>query len=419
MRQAQEAQKRKAVAAAEPGSAPGGSANARSSDPPLPPEHAASDSDGDSDNGACPSAHDFSDKDSDEDEPGQSGGAAARNRAAHQAPPAKPAPANSLKDKAQKQRLPNSNLWSTAYLFPAQCGGGRKNIMDRASCHAAAEYICLDVQGCTDGYCMRCLDCSDVSLFRNALLTTSYFGHGQQTEAYLRSKLEAVWDKHMLSFTGPVTVQMPGRDMISLCPAAFAVLCGFSNITFGRALANVRNGEVAPTKIDHSRTESMNVGLVRAYIDSIVADGAEQNPAPGAARTEEAVVTKQAWSARLSSMSEYFADTSSGPKPVGMTMFKKIWRSIKRLREKQASSHSKCDTCAGIDGQVFQLRGLTDRASVQKREQLYDLRAEHERNHLGERRVMDLAGLMAIKYPRDLMTIMADAATQKTYGAEL
>lgn len=103
------------------------------------------------------------------------------------------------------------------------------------------------------------------------------------------------------------------------------------------------------------------------------------------------------------------------PPAIDLTRFKKLWKEEKHLKERKASSHSKCSVCYNIDVAFNKLQGNNTAEAVQKRKLLATARAEHERNHLGERSEMDYACLRSVVEPHSIWVIMADAATQKNF----
>ncbi len=103
------------------------------------------------------------------------------------------------------------------------------------------------------------------------------------------------------------------------------------------------------------------------------------------------------------------------PPAIDLKQFKKLWNEEECLKERKASSHSKCSVCCQIDVEFDKLRGNNTADAVHKRKLLGAARAEHERNHLGERSEMDYACLLSVVEPHKIWVIMADAATQKNF----
>lgn len=103
------------------------------------------------------------------------------------------------------------------------------------------------------------------------------------------------------------------------------------------------------------------------------------------------------------------------PPAISLKSFKKLWNDEECLKERKASSHSKCSVCCQIDLEFDKLRGNNTSDAVLKRKLLGVARAEHERNHLGERSEMDHACLLSVVEPHRIWVIMADAATQKNF----
>lgn len=103
------------------------------------------------------------------------------------------------------------------------------------------------------------------------------------------------------------------------------------------------------------------------------------------------------------------------PPGIDLSRFKKVWNEEEQLKERKASSHSKCSVCFHIDIEFDKLRGNNTAEAEQKRKLLSTARSEHERNHLGERSEMDYACLRSVVEPQSIWVIMADAATQRNF----
>ena len=103
------------------------------------------------------------------------------------------------------------------------------------------------------------------------------------------------------------------------------------------------------------------------------------------------------------------------PPAIDQAKFRKLWNEEACLKERKASSHSKCSVCFHLDIEFDKLRGNNTEEAVRKRKLLATARAEHERNHLGERSEMDYACLRSVVEPHSIWLIMADAATAKNF----
>ena len=103
------------------------------------------------------------------------------------------------------------------------------------------------------------------------------------------------------------------------------------------------------------------------------------------------------------------------PPAIDQAKFKKLWNEESCLKERKASSHSKCPVCCNLDNEFEKLRGNNTIEAVRKRKLLVKAREEHEQNHLGERSEMDYACLRSIAEPNGIWLIMADAATARNF----
>jgi hypothetical protein len=66
------------------------------------------------------------------------------------------------------------------------------------------------------------------------------------------------------------------------------------------------------------------------------------------------------------------------PPAIDLTRFKKLWKEEKHLKERKASSHSKCSVCYNIDVAFNKLQGNNTAEAEQKRKLLATARAEQE-----------------------------------------
>ena len=103
------------------------------------------------------------------------------------------------------------------------------------------------------------------------------------------------------------------------------------------------------------------------------------------------------------------------PPAIDQAKFKRLWKDESCLKERKASSHSKCPVCCNLDIEFEKLRGNNTIDAVRRRKLLVKAREEHEQNHLGERSEMDYACLRSIAEPNGIWLIMADAATARNF----
>ena len=83
-----------------------------------------------------------------------------------------------------------------------------------------------------------------------------------------------------------------------------------------------------------------------------------------------------------------------------------------RLKERRACSHAKCDICCRGDKQLAQLEGRNREEDVQERTFIRKMMDEHGTKMLRARAELDQAGYQAIVQPRQMWTLIVDAATK-------
>ena len=161
--------------------------------------------------------------------------------------------------------------------------------------------------------------------------------------------------------------------------------------------------------------------LLESYVRSLLSKH-EANPAPGACNDGQVCLSSVSWKSKWQTCADSFRENQefrrahgTGEPPGSFSMFKRVWRREKRLKDKRAKSHSKCDTCAKIDRQYAELMGRQDAASVAFRKFLTRARMEHDEKHLARRRVLDDAGFISYIQPRRTWTIVIDAATRNNF----
>lgn len=313
--------------------------------------------------------------------------------------------------------------WEPSYQFPGQFSqmGVRPNIMEKNSIKAVSDFCCYSHSGCKGGTCLSKLDDLDVQSFRRKLVSSGYEGYGECTTDYLANQLLRCYDAGTIELSGTIRVNIDTL-CVDLCPVSFAFLGGFTYCTYNRAKYQVRNGKTKQPQIRFSsrERESLGVSMARAYIQSVIVEGAQHNPAPGAQRTSEAVVNKEPMKRRYDAMVAWFGkqeeNGTSLPVLPARNKFKMLWRMEKTLHEKTVSTHGKCDMCAQFTDERTKRLGNKSTEVLDYLKELDNLEALHILFCEKQRRQLDLAGLTAIKYPTSMWCIIADAATQRNFG---
>ena len=199
------------------------------------------------------------------------------------------------------------------------------------------------------------------------------------------------------------------------------LLVGASPAQGSRVIAMIRSDDQEPPKRPNvpvslrslGKQNSLDWSVLRQYVASLL-NKHEAAPAPGAHQPGKMTyITKQSWDQKWTAVQTYFKEAERVPG--SKSMLKRVWKLEVRLKERRAKTHSKCDTCSDISGQLERLVGCNTDESKRHRTFLFRQAEEHEAYHLGARSVLDEAGLQAIVNPRYIWTIMVDAATQRNF----
>ena len=336
-----------------------------------------------------------------------------------------------LKEVKFEQRQSN-NLYHSAFFFPAsRVTGGNltdEHRLDRQSLRRAIRYICLGTLGCKFGDCLSQLQESDVSGFRqmSAQRTSPLNGKRVTWKQLMTDDLQHSYNR-TTEVWEPVCIPLDGATSVRVCPASYALLCGCAPTTLYIVIQDIRASEVSGGQLAlldpavrsaHSATvareqRSEDWCLLRAYVAELL-DKHEANPAPGAHQPGRIThINKQTWKAKWAAVQIYFRNASRVPG--SHSMLKRVWRLETRLKEKKACSHSKCNICSQIDANMDALRGVNTGPATRQREFNQRAQAEHDALHLGSRTELDTAGLQGFNRPRDIWTILVDAATQRNF----
>ena len=333
--------------------------------------------------------------------------------------------------KVKLEQRNSKNLYCSKFFFPSHVRRTEgDNLMDedrldRAALRRATRYLCHRTYNCLIGDCLCVFQQSDVLQFRQQFMQRRISANGKiiPQKDLLVVDLRAAWNRSS-ELWEPLGVAVDDVTTYTVCPAAYALLCGVASCTFRIAADAVKNSPVvggqfvpmhaAATSQQNLREQrSEDWCLLRSYVAELV-DKHEANPAPGAHQPGRMThISKTTWNSKWNAVLVYFKDAPRVPG--SKSMLKKAWKLETRLKEKKACSHSKCNICSKIDTNMDALRGVNTVDARQAR--VYNLRAqeEHDRMHLGSRSELDKAGLHAFTSPPEKWTILADAATQRNF----
>ena len=211
-----------------------------------------------------------------------------------------------------------------------------------------------------------------------------------------------------------------------VCVAAYALLIGMKGSSAQTVISNIKNnippvfpvlaetGLGVETTQDRKRQEGLDYVQLQQYVQQQLMKSHEMNPAPGAHRDKETVLNKGSWASKWKACCDFFENHTALRRTVGsMSMLKRVWRREMHLKEKTASSHSKCDICKDIDIALHKLWGDNSEWATGERKRLQRLKAEHEGRHLGARSIFDGHGFLACVNPAAVWCICCDAATAR------
>jgi hypothetical protein len=211
-------------------------------------------------------------------------------------------------------------------------------------------------------------------------------------------------------------------ETIRICPAAYCVLVGVRSHVLVEVLRKLKLGELLNQRgnLCHKATLgckpdhiSMAVQMIEGYVKRIIM-GQDCNPAPGAARNREVNPSKQPWAVRFGAFARY-CDGASLPVVGDKKLLARVWKAQECIKDRQAKSHSKCDTCKDLDMKLEKLAGSNTKAAQLERGFLKRACAEHEATHMAERAEFDRMAHLAEVDPRSTWTIAADAATAANF----
>ena len=321
------------------------------------------------------------------------------------------------------------SLWSSQWLFPSRHGQGEVDPFDRASVLVTPKYVCHSVSGCQVGDCLAQCESFDVLAarknFRYQVHAHNRTGYAKQV-SHVRDELERslrpAFDRTDRTW-GTIPHALDSCKTVYLCIASYAVLVGATSSQFVDAKKTIVVSDdrtsgsfVLPVnEIQRQQQESLDRTMLRAYVRSLLLKH-EANPAPGAQRDKQTIINKATWKSKWSDCCRSFkGPDGKGRVPGNSRILQQCFHDEKRLVERKACSHSKCDACKDIEVEWAALEGDTSPEACKRRGDLLLIYIDHmEQMSLG-RTVLDDAGYMNMTNPRYLWCVMADAATQRNF----
>ena len=315
------------------------------------------------------------------------------------------------------------NYWKSEWAFPSG------DVFERESLLRARSFVCLGMHGCRVGDCCSRVESHDVfELRRRVAARASNIPsgrHGRARESavldVVHSDLAPVWDGENF---GTVNLQLSKYVTIKICPASYAFLAGLKGSSAQTVIQRIKDDVPPPASVpqekehesaeEQSKRKSLEYGMLERYVSSQVMNSHEQNPAPGAHHQKQTVVNTSSWEEKWQTCCYFFQQSHHGQNVGSKSMLKKVWRAEKLLKERLASSHSKCDICSDLDKKLERLNGIQGDAAKRERGFLLRAKKEHEQIHLGCRAVFDDYGFQALVNPSAVWCICCDAMTAKT-----
>ena len=314
------------------------------------------------------------------------------------------------------------NYWKSEWAFPSG------DVFERESLLRARSFVCLGMHGCRVGDCCSRVESHDVFELRRRVAARASkipSGNGRARESavldVVHSDLAPVWDGENF---GTVNLQLSKYVTIKICPASYAFLAGLKGSSAQTVIQRIKDDVPPPASVpqekehesaeEQSKRKSLEYGMLERYVSSQVMNSHEQNPAPGAHHQKQTVVNTSSWEEKWQTCCYFFQQSHHGQNVGSKSMLKKVWRAEKLLKERLASSHSKCDICSDLDKKLERLNGVQGDAAKRERGFLLRAKKEHEQIHLGCRAVFDDYGFQALVNPSAVWCICCDAMTAKT-----
>lgn len=328
----------------------------------------------------------------------------------------------------RRSQRDSRNLYRSCFFFPRpdkispMARLSDEDRLSRVSLSAAIQFVCFNCFSCSAGDCCSQLTTADVLTLRTSVMTrvSQQLTKSKARMAVIESDLNSCWDRTSSTWSF-ISVHLDETTTAKMCPISYALCVGSSASEFQAAWSNVTIG-ISSEAIVQPQSYTINQkiqdkshdwNMLRRYVASLVTSH-ECNPAPGAHQSGQTTcLTRKSWKAKWEACQLFFSD--AGRVPGSKSMLKKVWQYEKRLKEKRAKSHSKCDICSSIDTSRARLVGINTAKAIEERKFWDKEQALHEQKHLSARAVLDDAGLTAFVNPRAMWCICVDAATQRNF----
>ena len=135
----------------------------------------------------------------------------------------------------------------------------------------------------------------------------------------LQSDVHKLWNGTRFN---KVPVELGEYDKVEVCVCAYALLIGLKPTTAQAALQRVRNNvplashvpTEGTTKQDLVERRSLHYTFLKKYVTTVLMMAHECNPAPGAAKDKQTVLTKRSWKDKWEDCCKYFKEQNPGPR---------------------------------------------------------------------------------------------------------
>ena len=320
------------------------------------------------------------------------------------------------------------HLFDTKWAYPL----GVSEPMERASLIRCTEFICKGIFGCEAGDCLHQFTTSDVSEARRKAQARLDVMKASRSVPLADVNLSNLFHFDLLqkwNGTSFEDVSYPVTDYLNfqLCPSSYALLLGVVGTSARTVLQRIRDGVplnwpgvadgtgtgvLLTSGAEQKRRESLARTMLEQYVSTELMGSHENNPAPGAHKEVETTLNASTWKHKWQMCLDFFEKTR-GEEVGSMKIFQEVFRKEKRLKEKRAMSHSKCDICKKIDVDIAKFVGDNRPWAREQVSRLRRAKREHEGKHLKARSVLDQHGFMAFTNPENVWCIACDAATAR------
>ena len=313
-------------------------------------------------------------------------------------------------------------FYSSDWAFPNQRPLTVKNILAKESFKVVEHFVCKGLLKCPGSPpCCSQVDAMDVCQLRNELLRKCETS--DERHSFLCTQLSAVWDRTAQRF-GKLKLALSEYSTVDVCPVSFALVFGFTESQLRKALDEVKDSRsLVPSYAIQDSSASVPLvsaespaeadSILRGYVLQVLLQTGEMNPAPlGSARSEETVIRKQSWALHWKQCQEHFQGLGRTA-PGSKNKLKTIMKAERRLVQKTVNSHPKCQSCVLLAARWQRAVKTKGQPGKELRRLVREEIARHERNHMGERKVLDSHAYLSIAQPHRMWTILCDAATQR------